>query len=523
MTEWHVMYFLDYGQFFGGAANTLLNQAILMKKAGLKITVVISDYLSKDLEKGYLHVCENSEVKWMQLTYPICSHTEDIDIISVLQNYESVKTSVAELKPDILHSVQINPIVELISRELNIPHVMNIYQLLPEFFSINYMDIFPHFHICDSNYFAEKWRKYLGTESICIRTTVHKYSRFSTSENLKNPSLNYMCVGSLSERKNQFEVIKAFHQALQYGIKGILSVYGYCEGEYADKCRNYIAKYGLDRYILLKGFCSDMSVEYQKNNVLICGSMMESYPNVISEALANGLIVISTPVAGVPEVIADHFNGYLCNGFDGKDIFEKLVEFNKERYSYFMDEMLRNMDKTFEDYHSEKVVSRKLLAYYHFLLDENKDRGNRRILVDEVKQEFAFILSVYRKNRFRLTDEQAVEQKLWYIYHIRDIIAAKVFKEKKQVYIWGTGRFGRIAKDIFDVFWENIKIEGYIDSYKKGFFKGYKIVLPKDVIKDDKAVIILAAVNGQEEMLKQLNKAKKVFHSDYFLLSPRMW
>ena len=145
MTEWHVMYFLDYGQFFGGAANTLLNQAILMKKAGLKITVVISDYLSKDLEKGYLHVCENSKVKWMQLTYPICSHTEDIDIISVLQNYESVKTSVAELKPDILHSVQINPIVELISRELNIPHVMNIYQLLPEFFSINYIDIFPHF------------------------------------------------------------------------------------------------------------------------------------------------------------------------------------------------------------------------------------------------------------------------------------------------------------------------------------------------------------------------------------------
>ena len=103
------------------------------------------------------------------------------------------------------------------------------------------------------------------------------------------------------------------------------------------------------------------------------------------------------------------------------------------------------------------------------------------------------------------------------------LLQQKFFKEKKQVYIWGTGRFGRIAKDIFDVFWENIKIEGYIDSYKKGFFKGYKIVLPKDVIKDDKAVIILAAVNGQEEMLKQLNKAKKVFHSDYFLLSPRMW
>ena len=134
MFNCHVMYFLDYGQSFGGAANTLLQQVLLMKKAGLKITIAISDYLSKNLEDGYWNVCNNNGINWISLTYPICSHTEDIDIISVIENYDSVKNKIEELNPDILHSVQINPIVELISRELGIPHIMNIYQLLPEFF-----------------------------------------------------------------------------------------------------------------------------------------------------------------------------------------------------------------------------------------------------------------------------------------------------------------------------------------------------------------------------------------------------
>ena len=120
-------------------------------------------------------------------------------------------------------------------------------------------------------------------------------------------------------------------------------------------------------------------------------------------------------------------------------------------------------------------------------------------------------------------DEKAVGQKLWYIYHIKDIITKKVFKEKKKVYIWGTGKYGDIVKDIIDVFWGNIKINGYIDTYKDGFFKGYKIISPIDIIKSEKSIIIIATLNGQEEMISQLNKEQKVFNSDYFILSPRVW
>ena len=98
----------------------------------------------------------------MRLTYQISTQPEDIDIVSVVQNYDTVKRAIEEIKPDILHSVQLNPIVELVSRELQIPHVMDIYQLTSDFFRIGYMDLFPHYHICDSEYYAEKWKHFLS-------------------------------------------------------------------------------------------------------------------------------------------------------------------------------------------------------------------------------------------------------------------------------------------------------------------------------------------------------------------------
>ena len=45
------LYFLDYGKSFGGAVNTLLRQAFLMKRAGYKIVIFFSDYFGKNLHR----------------------------------------------------------------------------------------------------------------------------------------------------------------------------------------------------------------------------------------------------------------------------------------------------------------------------------------------------------------------------------------------------------------------------------------------------------------------------------------
>lgn len=514
------MYFLDYAQSFGGAVNTLLQQAVLMREAGQRITVVVSDYISSVLEQGFYQVCADNKIDIIQLTYPISSQPEDIDIVSVGQNYDTIKRKIEEIQPDILHSVQINPTVELVSRELHIPHVMNIYQLLPAFFSINYIDIFPHYHICDSDYFAKEWNHYLGTDSTCIRTVAYSCERVKQSHS-ESDSVKYICVGSIDKRKKQLEVIKAFSGALCQGVKGHLSIYGYHNGIYAEECKRFILQQGIEEYVTLEGFCADKEEIYQKSDVLICGSTIESYPNVISEALANGLVIISTPVAGVPEVIKDHYNGYVCRGFTKEDILEKILEFEKERKEGNIVEIMNHAYETFEKCHSPQIVTKELLSYYDHLIESYKMYYD--ISINEIKEEFDIIISKYERHIIFYSDARAVARKIWYIYFIRDIVTKKIVEEEKNLYIWGTGKYGLIVKEIVDTFWDNIHIRGYIDSYKSGTFLEYRIFSPSEILNKSDCIIFIAAVNGQNEIVETLEINQKCYCQDYFILSPRIW
>lgn len=453
----HIMYFLDYGQSFGGAVNTLLQRAILMEKAGQKVTVVISDYIDGKMEEGYSQISAIQNIDLLRLTYPVSSQPEDIDVVSMLQNYDTIKAAIKNAKPDILHSVQLNPIAELVSRELHIPHVMDIYPLIPDFFKIRYMNVFPHYHICDSEYYAKKWRQYLHTESVCIRTVVNCVNKVEKRCFNKRKELIFLCVGSIYQQKNQLEVIKAFQLALQHNVEGRLFIYGYDVGEYPDRCKEFVRENGLEEKIYFKGFCNKMETIYPEADVLICGSTRESYPNVISEAMYNGLAIISTPVAGVPEVIHDHENGYLCKGYSAEDILEKILELDEDRKSGRIDGILQCAYETFAHCHSARHITSELLAYYNHLKHNFTEHSN--VQIQDVKNRFSAIIAEFRTRSHMFTDIRAVQRKLWYIYYVRDMIKNKVVSEKRKVYIWGTGRYGKAVKEIFDAFWASLSLD----------------------------------------------------------------
>ena len=121
-----ILYFMDYGKAFGGAANTLLQQAILMKKAGHRTVLFFSDYFGQGFHEEYEEIVQRLEIEYEWITYQITSQPEDVHLICMDQKYESIRDKINSYHPDFLHSVEINPRVELDSRELKIPHIMNI-------------------------------------------------------------------------------------------------------------------------------------------------------------------------------------------------------------------------------------------------------------------------------------------------------------------------------------------------------------------------------------------------------------
>lgn len=519
MYRYHIMYFFDNGKKFGGAVNALMQQSILMKRAGNKISIAISARDS-EIDQGYQDICAVNEIEFIHLRYPIATNPENIDIVSVISDYDNVKEKIEEIKPDILHSVQINPIVELVCRELHIPHIMNIYQLMADFFSIPYINIFPYHHICDSRYFAEQWHLYLGTDSVCIRTVVNYSNNNVRRLSIKKNFINFICVGSVYRRKNQLNIIKAFHLALQKGIEGKLFIYGYVLDEYGNQCEKYVKENGLEEKIIFKGFCPDMCVEYEDKDVLICGSTMESYPNVISEALANGVIVISTPVAGVPEIIKDGYNGYICDDYSDEAICNKIMQFDREKLSGRITQILANAYDTYEKYHSPEVITGKLLEYYQNVLVNYRNIPNVSIV--EIKKKFHDIIDLYNEKHDSFTKSVSVRMKLWYIYHIKDIVN-KLIEEDKKFYIWGAGNYSRTVKEILEVFFPGLELRGFVDTYKEGEFCGLKISFPYDILNDTDNIVFVGILNGQEEVVHILKKYGRTCNRDYFIMAPRKW
>lgn len=518
-----ILYFLDYGIGFGGAANTLLNQAVLMKKAGHGVTVFFSDYFGNRMSDEYREICLSLGIDYQWATYRIASQPEDIDIVCIDNSYEQIRDIVKSYAPDVLHSVQINACAELVSRELGIPHIMNIYPLMPEFFSLGYMDVFPHYHLCDSWHYAKQWHKYLHTDSKCIRTAAG--SNNDGKARFGGDVTRYICVGSVYKEKNQLAVIRAFHEALKRGIHGKLTICGYCDTSYGMQCAQYIEGNNLQGSISLKGFCTKMDDEYGQNDILVCGSTRESYPNAVSEAMANGLVVLSTPVGGVPEVIVDGENGYLANGYRKEEIAEKMLQIQNDIRSGKIKKVIVNSKKAFEDNHSFESVGKKLAQYYRYVIDdyEKESQNERNLLrIENVRGSFREIITKFSIGKSKFASLEDVSLKLWYLHHIMDIVKDAGMKRKK-FYIWGAGRWGILAKEMTDVFFEDISISGFIDSKKNGEFCGYAIYKPDEALAGNDAVVFIAAVNGQDEMIRKLEMMNKRFNMDYFILAERVW
>lgn len=513
-----ILYFFDYATMYGGAVNTLLQQMLLMKEKGYAVHGFVSGYLGNLPNEDYSRVFKDSGVELESIIYPVCSHTEDIDIVKVLECYEEIKQVIEKYKPVLMHSVQINPAVELASRELGIPHIMDIYQAHPDFFAISYTNIFPQYHICDSLYYAKAWREGLGIHSYCVRTVAESYVHKRTAQTKK--TLKFVCVGQISPRKNQLEVIKGFRKALQKGVVGTLELYGNDGGIFADKCRQYIREQSLEEQVKICGFCTNREEIYAEADVLICGSKIESYPNVISESLANGVIVVSTPVAGVPEVIKNGENGYLCEGYSSDDIEKGIEKVAKAFSSGAIENILQKAEETFLHTHAAEQVAKETEGVYRQVI--RKGVPSRLPGIKEVQTRLAAVLGRYYSHEEEFTRPEFVRKKLWYLFHI-DIIIQKQLQEGKKIYIWGAGKIGSCILEINLLLELNWKFAGFLDREKTGTYLNYVVSRPEEIYNNENSVVLIAFINGAGEAMQELKEAKRIYGKDYFLMVPRTW
>lgn len=513
MKEIHrVLYFLDFPNAFGGAANTLIRQAAAMKNfvPDILITIPLDDkgFAIDEFEQR----CRHFGLSYDFQKYSVSITSETVDVIGLMEDYTNIEKYIKNYNPDIVHSTQINTCVEMVCRRLKIPHIMNIYPCTEHIFKMEYMDIFPHYHICDSKYYQVRWKKRLQLDSICIRNICEEIR--IVKQNSKIPKL--ICVGRVYEVKNQLEIIKAVHRLITEDIKIRMLLIGTTDTPYGQKCIDYVKKNHIDNWIEIRGVIPFAEMEIAKSDALICGSITESFPNVIGEAMAAKTVVISTPVGGVPEILKDDENAYICNGYKENDIYMSIRKYLNQRGTQKQKNLIENAFQTYKAEFSREAVEMKLYSYYKHVCEDTEIKNITDIQLKELLVPYIPLVKrfVAHKNSFQKACK--MQNMIWLVPYIKKSI--KNNPDKKLI-IWGAGIYGTEAITFAKLYFPELKINGFLDREKQGEYLGYSVKKIEE-IEWKNCLVWIAFLYGQMDAVKILLEMGLKYHKDFFFLAP---
>ncbi|MHB1941868.1 MAG: glycosyltransferase family 4 protein [Acidiferrobacteraceae bacterium] len=134
------------------------------------------------------------------------------------------------------------------------------------------------------------------------------------------------CVGRLSPEKGHRVLLDAAHGLAHSGHKFHLVIVG--DGPERATLERMSDRLGLRDWVRFLGQRRDMDMIYAASDILVLPSFKEGMPNVVLEAMANGLAIVATRVGGVSEMVRDGQEALLVRPNDAGELrcaLERLV------------------------------------------------------------------------------------------------------------------------------------------------------------------------------------------------------
>lgn len=135
-----------------------------------------------------------------------------------------------------------------------------------------------------------------------------------------------VCVGRLCEQKGQLLLVRAVGQLIRKGIPVDLVLAG--DGEMRAQIEALVAESGLQAYVRITGWIDSDTVraEMLTARALVLPSFAEGLPVVLMEAMLLRRPVLSTYVAGIPELVRPGREGWLFAAGDIDALVAALQE-----------------------------------------------------------------------------------------------------------------------------------------------------------------------------------------------------
>lgn len=172
-----------------------------------------------------------------------------------------------------------------------------------------------------------------------------------------------VCVGRLCEQKGQLLLLSAAREMMARGFEFELVLAG--DGAMRPELERLIDAYGLSGRVRITGWVSGEQVRalLLAARALVLPSFAEGLPVVLMEAMALQRPVITTRIAGIPELVRDGEDGWLVPAGDCQALvraWAQLLQTEPDR----LRAMGRQARERVERMHSTAEAARRLLRHF---------------------------------------------------------------------------------------------------------------------------------------------------------------
>lgn len=194
--------------------------------------------------------------------------------------------------------------------------------------------------VFQTRYALKAFPKYLNKKSHIIPNPVIVNSIYEGTT-----SKSFVGVGRLESQKdfammiNSFEIYHKQHPDWQLNIFG--------EGSLRSNLQRLIHSKNLDNVVFLRGLSNNIHTIMAQNKMLLVTSSYEGMPNVILEAKAIGIPILTTRFDGIDDIMIHEYNGFIVSSRDPHIFAEKLTEYvcNDSLLRIVSENARRDLDK----------------------------------------------------------------------------------------------------------------------------------------------------------------------------------
>ena len=184
---------------------------------------------------------------------------------------------------------------------------------------------------------------------------------------LEQPPVNkirqLLCIGRLCEQKGQLLLLQALQKVIEDGESVKLILAG--DGEMRPVVETFINNNDLQKHVQITGWISSPQVKQllMNSDAMILPSFAEGLPVAIMEAMAIGTPVLTTYIAGIPELIISDKNGILFPAGDIDATRKAILEF----LSKPEDELILMREQAYQSVDKQHNIAKeaaKLACYF---------------------------------------------------------------------------------------------------------------------------------------------------------------